>query len=51
MSISEMTVILMSLGVASASVEVAELFGRNRFGGAAVDMGFGRGLVVAHVTG
>ena len=42
MCISEMTVILMSLG--SASGEVAELFGRNRFGGAAVDMGFGRGL-------
>ena len=44
MRISEMTVILMSLGVASASGEVAELFGRNKFGGAAVDMGFGRGL-------
>ena len=41
MGISEMAVILMSLGVAPAKVKVAELFCRNKFGDAAVDMGFG----------
>ena len=46
-----MSVILKSLGVASANGKVAELFSRNRFGGAAVDMGFERGLRVDHVTG
>ena len=33
MGISEMAVILMSLGVAPANFEVAELFWRNRFHG------------------
>ena len=46
MGISEMAVVLMSLGVAPANFKVAELFCRNRFGGTAVDMGFERGLVV-----
>ena len=46
-----MPLILKSLGVASTSGNVAELFCRNIFGGAAVDMGFERGLVVDHVTG
>ena len=49
--INKMSVILESLGVASANGKVAELFCRNRFGGAAVDMGFERGLIVDHVTG
>ena len=39
MGISEMAVILMSLGVAPANFKVAELFCRNRFGESAVDMG------------
>ena len=38
--ISEMAVILMSLGVAPAKFQVAELFCRNRFGESAVGMGF-----------
>ena len=50
MCISEMHVIFKSLGVASANGEVAELFCRNRFGGAAFDMDFERGLVVDQVT-
>ena len=45
MGISEMAVILVSLGVAPANVKVAELFCRNRFGDTAVDIGFERGLV------
>ena len=51
MCIIEMTVVLESLGVASASGEVAELFCRKRFGGAVVVTGFERGLAVDHVTG
>ena len=46
MCISVMTVILMSLGAASASGEVAELFCRSRFAGRAVDVVIERGLVV-----
>ena len=42
MGISEMAVILMWLSVAPASVNVAELFCRNRLGDAAVDRGFER---------
>ena len=42
MGISEMAVILMSLGVAPANFNVAELFCRKRFGDSAVDMGFER---------
>ena len=37
MGISEMAVILMSLGVAPANVKVAELFCRNSFGDSAVE--------------
>ena len=49
--ISEMAVILiMSLGVAPANFKVAELFCRNRFGDAAVSVGFERGLAVNHAT-
>ena len=51
MGIGEMAVIHMSLGVAPANFKVAELFCRNRFGEAAVSMGFERGLVVDHATG
>ena len=51
MGISEMAVILMSLGVAPANFKVAELFCRNRFGEAAVSMGFERGFVVDYATG
>ena len=51
MGISEMAVILMSLGVAPANFKVAELFCRIRFGESAVDMGFERGLVVDCATG
>ena len=51
MGISEMAVILMSLGVAPANFKVAELFCRNRFGDSAVDMGFERGFVVDCATG
>ena len=51
MGISAMAVILKSLGVASASGEVAEWICRNRLGGTAVDMGFERGPVVSQVTG
>ena len=51
MGISEMAVVLMSLGVAPANFKVAELFCRNRFGESAVDMGFERGLVVDCATG
>ena len=51
MGISEMAVILMSLGVAPANFKVAELFCRNRFGESAVDMGFERALVVDCATG
>ena len=46
MGISEMAVILVSLGVAPANFKVAEWFCRKRFGESAVDMGFERGLVV-----
>ena len=45
MCISEMTVILMSLGVTTANFKVAELFCRNGFGESAVDIGFERGIV------
>ena len=51
MGISEMAVILMSLGVAPANFKVAELFCRNRCGESAVDVGFERGLVVDCATG
>ena len=51
MCISEMTVILKSLDVASTSERVAELFCRNRFGDSAVDMGFERGIVADFATG
>ena len=52
MGISEMAVILMSLGVVvPANFKVAELFCRKRFGESAVDMGFERGLVVDCATG
>ena len=50
MGISEMAVILMSLGVAPANFKVAELFCRSRFGDADVSMGFERGFVVDHAT-
>ena len=40
MGISEIAVILMSLGMAPANFKVAEHFYRNRFGDAAVDIGF-----------
>ena len=49
MCINEMTVILKSLGVASANREVAELFCKNRFGCAAVETVFERGLAVDQV--
>ena len=51
MGISEMAVILMSLGVAPSNFKVAELFSRNRFSESAVDMGFERGLAVDCATG
>ena len=51
MGISEMAVILMSLGVAPESFKVAELCCRERIGDSAVDMGFERGLVVDCATG
>ena len=47
----EVGTILMSLGVAPVNFNVAELFCSNRFGDAAVDMGFERGLVVDYATG
>ena len=50
MCISEMTVILMSLGVTTANVKVAELFCRSRFGDSAVDIGYGRGIVADILT-
>ena len=50
MGISEMTVIFMSLGVAPANFKVAELFCRDRFGEAAVSVGFERALVVDNAT-
>ena len=50
MCISVMSLILKSLGVVSAIGRVAELC-RSRLGGAAVDVGFERGLVVDQVTG
>ena len=50
MDISEMAVILMSLGVAPASFKMAESFCRNRFGESAVNMGLERGLVVHSAT-
>ena len=37
--------------MASANFKVAELFCRNRFGDAAVSMGFERGLQVDYATG
>ena len=49
--ITVMTVILKSPGVASASDKIADMFCRSRFGGAAVDMGLERELVVDQVTG
>ena len=45
LGISEMAVILMSLSLAPANFKVAEVVCRNRFGDAAVSMGFERGLV------
>ena len=44
MCISEMTVILMSLGVTTANFKMAELFCRSRFVDSAVDIGFERGI-------
>ena len=41
----------MSLGVALVNFKVAELFCSNRFGDAAVDMGFEHGFVVDYATG
>ena len=49
--ISEMAVVLMSLGVAPANFKVAELFCRNRFADVAVSVGFERGLAVNYATG
>ena len=49
--ISKMAVIFMPLGVAPANFKVVELFCRNRFGDAAVSMGFERGIVVDCATG
>ena len=49
--IREMAEIFMSLGVAPANVKVVELFCRNRFGDAAVSMGFERGIVADCATG
>ena len=52
MGISEVAVILMSLGVAPANfLKLAEWFCRNRFGEPAVDVGFERGPVVDCATG
>ena len=51
MRISEMSLIFKSLDVASVCGRVAELFCRNGFGGAAVNMGFERGLGVNQVAG
>ena len=51
MVISEKAVALVSLGVAPSNFKVAELFCRNRFGEAAVSMGFERCLVVDCATG
>ena len=51
MAISEMAVILMSLGVAPANFKVAESIGRSRFGDAADDIGFERSFVVDYATG
>ena len=51
MCISEMTVILVSLGVTTANFKVADLFCRNRFGDSAVGMGFERGIVADYATG
>ena len=47
----EIATILKSLGVAPVNFKVAELFCKNRFGDAAVDMGLERGLVVDYATG
>ena len=49
--ISEMAVILISVGVAPANLEVAELFCRNRFGEAAVSVVVVLGLVVDYAAG
>ena len=49
--ISKMAVIFMPLDVAPANFKVVELFCRNRFGDAAVSMGFERGIVVDCATG
>ena len=49
--ISETAVILTSLGVAPANFKVADVFCRNRFGDAAVDMGFERVLIVDYAEG
>ena len=51
MGISEMAVILMSLGAAPANFKVAELSCRNIFGGSVVDIGFERGLLVVCTRG
>ena len=51
MRISEMTVILMLLGVTTANFRAAEMFCRNRFGNSAADSGFERGNVSDHATG
>ena len=47
----ELATLLMSLGVARVNFKVAELFCSNRFGDAAVDVGFGHGLEVDCATG
>ena len=51
MCINEMTVILKSLDVASASERVAELFCKNIFGDSAVGIGFERGIAADDATG
>ena len=51
MCINEMTVILKSLDVASASERVPELFCKNRFGDSVVGIGFERGIAADCVTG
>ena len=51
MGICEMVVILLSLGMAPANFKMAESFCRNRFGEAAVSLGFEHGLVLDCATG
>ena len=50
MCISEMAVILMSVGVTTANFKVAELFCGNRFCDSAFDIGFERGIVADYAT-